>query len=698
MCRSYWLDGTRSGEIVLNNLETPTFNWALPIRAKDAQLIALKREALDRPTMALHLDIDATAGIEAAAPMTGEMVMRGAASSLTDSLVKNLSNKQRAELLKGIWKFVPGLEVKSADLKVDPSTGETRMTMKGVTKLRWFISSEGPILPLPLASVSWSYLPERKPGPGQDAPYSVLGFPSFTAASLRLKLPLNGTGFRLNAPDLDREIAGKSYYRRAELSGGVVSVETREKALRAEISAAEAREATPILDTLRAARLYVAAPLDYQPTTGEIAAWEEAEPKTATALIERGAKYAAMGRAAQAKADFEKAIMLDPSSAWAYAGRGSVLVDQHDLVGAKADLEKAIRLDVRNAQAHLGLGKLAMAEGRFKDAVSAFTSASYQSPNNVAALTARGEAYRQMGDLDHALRDTDELLRTNPNLAATRLLRMQIYTAQGSYDQALVDIDAAIAANPEDPELHTYRGALLVRMERLEEADRAFAKSLEIRPTPGAYLTRAANRPKGAVGSALSDIAAAEKLDPANPAIMWARFRVLAKAGRWQEELAPVTKAMKDKPNDRGLRLMRATAYARLGKADLAARDFAAVRSQSVGQALALNELCWTQATIGFALEAALDDCNAALAVAPRRAEILDSKGFALLRLGRWKEAIAAYDAALQLHPKLAPSLFGRGLAKRGLRQRREAEADLSTARETLPSIVQEFTDYGFTP
>jgi len=43
---------------------------------------------------------------------------------------------------------------------------------------------------------------------------------------------------------------------------------------------------------------------------------------------------------------------------------------------------------------------------------------------------------------------------------------------------------------------------------------------------------------------------------------------------------------------------------------------------------------------------------------------VLDSRGLVHLRLGDLDRAIADYDAALALNPKLAWSLYGRGVAK----------------------------------
>ena len=58
-------------------------------------------------------------------------------------------------------------------------------------------------------------------------------------------------------------------------------------------------------------------------------------------------------------------------------------------------------------------------------------------------------------------------------------------------------------------------------------------------------------------------------------------------------------------------------------------------------------------------------DCNEALKLKPDYINALDSRGFVLLRMGKYDEAIADYDAALQIEPNKVASLYGRGMAKR---------------------------------
>lgn len=76
----------------------------------------------------------------------------------------------------------------------------------------------------------------------------------------------------------------------------------------------------------------------------------------------------------------------------------------------------------------------------------------------------------------------------------------------------------------------------------------------------------------------------------------------------------------------------------------------------------------------------ALKDCNAALAMAPRASEIIDSRGYAYLKAGMLDAAIADYDVALALDPQSAFSFYGRSLARRRKGDAAGADADRAAA------------------
>jgi tetratricopeptide (TPR) repeat protein len=65
------------------------------------------------------------------------------------------------------------------------------------------------------------------------------------------------------------------------------------------------------------------------------------------------------------------------------------------------------------------------------------------------------------------------------------------------------------------------------------------------------------------------------------------------------------------------------------------------------------------------------------------------------LKMGQWDSAIDDYDEALQFNPKLASSLYGRGLAKLKKGDTTGGNADIAAARAIDANIVGDFTRYG---
>ena len=74
---------------------------------------------------------------------------------------------------------------------------------------------------------------------------------------------------------------------------------------------------------------------------------------------------------------------------------------------------------------------------------------------------------------------------------------------------------------------------------------------------------------------------------------------------------------------------------------------------------------------------------------------MLDTRGFVYLKLGQSENAIKDYDAALKLDPKLAGSLYGRGIAKARKGDRNGGSTDMEAAKAIKADIAEEFTRYG---
>jgi len=61
----------------------------------------------------------------------------------------------------------------------------------------------------------------------------------------------------------------------------------------------------------------------------------------------------------------------------------------------------------------------------------------------------------------------------------------------------------------------------------------------------------------------------------------------------------------------------------------------------------------------------------------------------------QFESAIADYDAALKLDPKIAAALYGRELARRARGDNAAGEADIAAAKRIQPDIRNQFQHYG---
>jgi tetratricopeptide (TPR) repeat protein len=88
-------------------------------------------------------------------------------------------------------------------------------------------------------------------------------------------------------------------------------------------------------------------------------------------------------------------------------------------------------------------------------------------------------------------------------------------------------------------------------------------------------------------------------------------------------------------------------------------------------------------------LRRAIVDCTESLRFKPDDVSTFCIRGVAYLKSDQFDDAIADYSAALEIDPRHAASLYGRGLAKKRKRELEE-EPDIAAAKAIAPDIVSE--------
>jgi tetratricopeptide (TPR) repeat protein len=297
-------------------------------------------------------------------------------------------------------------------------------------------------------------------------------------------------------------------------------------------------------------------------------------------------------------------------------------------------------------------GEAYRAQANYAAAMQDFNRALALKSDDDAALDGRGLAFMAQGDLARAGADFDLAIRVNPNGAAGYNNRGIVERRRGDLTGALRDANRAIELSPGTANHWASRGLVYLAKRRFELAIADFADALRIDPNLVSALDG-----QGDAERAKGDIAGA--LQAYNQAAT-AYFNI----EQYRRALTESDKALAAKPDD----------------------------------AESLNNRCWTRAVGNFELNLALADCERSLALRPVDANTLDSQAFVRFRMGQFSQAIAGYDAALTWNPKLAPSMFMRGVAKLRAGDTDGGQADIDAAGQMDSSVAGQFASYGVRP
>lgn len=449
----YWLDGTRNGDRKLDEVATPEFGWALPLRAKGSALEALRVEPSPLPTTALTLDIDASGGLYTLAPMKAEQRFRGDYAISAKTAADAAPPEELEKAYKKYWGTVFDFaDVETVTSRYDETTGEYILGMEGKATLLWMETNES-------SAPRHSAYGHKLGGPSswkredevdnKDAPFSVT-HPLHVWYRETIKLPDGGKGYVTEGKDIDQVTAGYSFWRKAGIKDGVFTLETRTRSLQTEIPASEAEASEKALEEMGKIEVNVVAPPGYRRTTADRNSSIERldktikeNPKAHLALMVRAGLHRENKDFAKAESDYTAAILLDDDNASLYTGRGGTLLQMGKkdaamadfamarkfggkdagelnnlcweqatggvaLEAALSDCDKALQMEPRNAATLDSRGFVLMRLGRWSDSIADYNKASGIRPDSAESLFGRALAKAGAGDKAGAAADLAE--------------------------------------------------------------------------------------------------------------------------------------------------------------------------------------------------------------------------------------------------------------------------------------------------
>jgi tetratricopeptide (TPR) repeat protein len=703
--KTYWLDGTRIGDGSLEAAPVPAFEWGLPLR-EWAGLAAIERPAPDKPLSENLIRYDASGGLDAPAKLHVEQVSRGDAALISHTQLAAKTTEEQDKWLREHWEiFYDEATIESTRFTWDAQTGELRLILDGTTKMDWKAASAGKPRRY---QADRAYLGggnglEREDGPGKDAPVEV-DFPHFDRDSVSIVLPRQGKGFSISGEAIDKTLAGHALKRSFSLKDGVFTMEAVDRTLSPEVSVAEVLAAEAELERLGDTTVYVLAPQEYKATDDDVTSAKDGAPKTVDEYMARATRLSGASQYAEAIADADAALKLDPKSAKAMTLRGATRALMQDEDGAMADFDAALVLDRRDTAAHSGRAGIFMARKDYASAIAAWTRVLDIDPVHATARQMRGNAYFVKGDKELGLDDAMANAALQPDSMAAALFLGQAYAGNGQEDKALETLRAAAEKWSDDGDMQaemamalwSCRGREEVCAKRRVEAVQFFDKAIALKPSVKLYVDRAQARPQSDRAGKYADLDAALALQPDSDAVLLARASTYLAYDDLEPARRDVETVIARDPSIAG-------AYYTLGMIHEKRGNFAA-QIQAADSALKLapdydvfqNAGCWARAIAGRELGRALELCNASLATSPAP-NTYDSRALVHLRMGSLDAAIADYDVALSAAP-YATGLYGRGIAKLQKGLTKAGKADLKAARKLDKTIDATFAGYGITP
>lgn len=339
-------------------------------------------------------------------------------------------------------------------------------------------------------------------------------------------------------------------------------------------------------------------------------------------------------------------------------------------------------------------GQVLMSRSDFDGALTAFNRAIELAPEDTESLLNRGGLYQRLGDLTRARADYEKAIELDPESVPAGILG-GLAIQEGRFDEAVIEYSVAIRLDRSNAEALAGRAWAYRRLGRLDRAlaDYRALQALNPADQGARALVLSTLVEMDRVAEAETGVATALAENPADVGALTVKVEIETGRGAPAAALPALDAAVASAPDDVSLRVLRAEQRAATGDLDGASADLAHIRDRHADDPEVLNNLCWTQATAGFAIEQALADCDAAIALLPDQAALIDSRALVLLLLGRLDEARAAYDEALRLAPTQTASLYGRGLVRQALGDA-GGEADLAAALAQDPEAAEDFAPY----
>jgi tetratricopeptide (TPR) repeat protein len=264
--------------------------------------------------------------------------------------------------------------------------------------------------------------------------------------------------------------------------------------------------------------------------------------------LKAGAGHLQQGETDQAVQDLKKALALDPKSAAGHLLLGQAYLALRSvsmIAEAKAELQQALDIDPTLLWAHFYLAKVYIDQGRYDRAKEQLQLGLDSRPDVPHFLSLLGEVHRKLGDPQLAIELNQRALKVDPALTPAYYYIGLAYMDLKQDEEAIRALERSIASPYVAPEMYLTLGSLYARKKRYEEGEELCRKAVALDPSrPEAHVNLAQlYNIRGASDQALEElrVAVEGKSFPSSPYYQQLQADVFFETGRaYQAKRMPV--------------------------------------------------------------------------------------------------------------------------------------------------------------
>jgi protein O-GlcNAc transferase len=431
----------------------------------------------------------------------------------------------------------------------------------------------------------------------------------------------------------------------------------------------------------------------------ELTTAEREYPDNARVNNFRGILLAQMGKNAEASAEYQQAIRLDPFLEDAFRNLGFLRWTEHQLASARDALQRAVKLSPDDSFAHYYLGRVELDAQKYEQAFFQLELSRQPLPADAGFLIQAATGYIALGRLENAHRSLDQL--TNLPLSDAQSLQVASLLLSLHENDPAINIMQKLNRSYSPPQSTWAQFDLALAYLLAGEYDKAAEQALVYLET--VRRPAGSESPEGAQAWSLIGIAYAHlnqgersinalrqaaAFAPGDEEYLLNLTRELMELSRYPEAVAAIQSGLAANPKSYSLHLRLGAAYLAAGRyaeAESAFRDLVAA-----GDPLPTGYIGLAQVLLrtGHADEAAtvLADAEKKLG---RKFLISYFRGLALARAAKPAEALFAFQQAVQLDPNNAEVHLNLGKSLFTLGHVNEAIAELQEALRLDPANPQ---------